>query len=171
MKEFFAHCIDPSSPHRAKLSVHLIAQAKPEEASIEDKRTEAIAALTTILQEEKLTPVPEKLEARLESCSTNDSVISAVSAHLVEDVKLEKEKLNKVLDGAKATLGLAKVDEALKDPEVLQSGNVAKKGEDGSGTAPVIITDVHAFKTGLLLSTGMKPVRDLSEFVEDSSKL
>ncbi|KAF2021275.1 hypothetical protein BU24DRAFT_416934 [Aaosphaeria arxii CBS 175.79] len=167
LKTFYAQHISPSSSRRAKLSVHLIAQAKPKEPTAEEKKTQAIAALTTILTEEKLTADPEKLKARLTDAA---DISEAVAAHLGEDLKLEKEKAEKILDEAKAALGLAEVESKLGEPVKLQTtGDVAE--QVAKANAPVIITDVHAFKASLQLSTGVKPVRDLAEYVDDGAKL
>lgn len=172
VQECFAHYISPSSPHRAKVSVHLVAQAKPKEPSAEEKKAEALTVFTNILQEEKITPDLEKFQARIDgvpSSNNGDALISAISAHLTEDLKLEKEKVDKVLDEAKAALGLAEVESKLEHPEVLTNGEVAEKV--GDSKAPILITDVYAWKAALQLSTAVKPVKDFGEFMEGNAKL
>jgi insulysin len=97
------------------------------------------------------------------------AIVEAVSAHLREDLKVDQEKVDKVMDEAKAALGLAEVEEKLEHPEVLRDGDV--EHTVGNAKAPVLIKDVHAWKAGLQMSTGVRPVRDLSEFAEDAAKL
>ncbi|KAF2705769.1 LuxS/MPP-like metallohydrolase [Pleomassaria siparia CBS 279.74] len=173
LKTCFAHYLSPSSPHRAKLSVHLIAQAKPKEPTPEEKKTTAIAQFTTILTAEKITPNDAALKSRIDAISDTDTTVaiaSAISAHLTEDLKLEKEVVDKVLDEAKAALGLADVGK-VAEPEVLENGDVESVVKGGNGTTPVIIKDVHAWKAGLQMSTGGRPVKDLGEYVEGAAKL
>jgi insulysin len=38
-------------------------------------------------------------------------------------------------------------------------------------THPVIITDIHAFRALMQVSAGVRPVKDLEEFVEVAEKL
>jgi len=78
--------------------------------------------------------------------------------------------LDKILDESNAALGLADVGK-VAEPEILKNGNVESVVGMGNRTTPVIITDVHAWKAGLQMSTGVRPVRDLAEFVEDVAKL
>lgn len=78
--------------------------------------------------------------------------------------------MDKVLDEAKAALGVADVGQ-VAEPEVLKNGDVAAAVKEGHGATPTIIKDVYAWKAGLQMSTGVRPVRDLAEFVEDAAKL
>jgi insulysin len=154
--------------------VHLIAQAKPKEPTPEEKKDQAITQFTTILTAEKITPDLPALQKRIDAVSTTsdttEAIAAAISTHLSEDLKLEKETMEKVLDEAKAALGLADVGK-VAEPEVLENGDVEAVVKGGNGTTPVLIKDVHAWKTGLQMSTGVRPVRDLAEFVEDAAKL
>lgn len=128
----------------------------------------------TILQEENIKADPDKLKARFESVpsgtDTTVALADAITSHLKEDLSLEKEKVDKVLDEVKAALGLAAVEKRLENPEVLLNGDVEAKVE-GHTNEPVLITDVHAWKAGLQLSRGVRPVRDLSDFLEGGAKL
>lgn len=91
-----------------------------------------------------------------------------MSSHLTEDLELEKSVVEKVVDEAKAALGLAEVEEKLVHPDVLTGGEVEKKADP---KVPVLIKDVHAWKAGLSMSKGARPARDLSEFLEGGAKL
>ena len=89
-------------------------------------------------------------------------------------MKFDSEKIKATLEPIEAALGLAVVGPAGETPEVL-TGSTVEEGKTpaviGNGTVPVLIKDVHLFKAGLQLSTGVKPVKDLSEFVEGDAKL
>ena len=54
MIEFYGRYVSTSSSQRSKLSVHLQAQAKAKEPSIEEKKTSATASLQIVLTEHKL---------------------------------------------------------------------------------------------------------------------
>ena len=92
--------------------------------------------------------------------------MDAISVHLTLDLKLEKAVADKVLDEAKAALGLAEVEEKLEHP-----GDAATINGDMDAKQPVLIKDVQSFKAGLQMSAALRPVRDLSEFVEGAAKL
>ncbi|ORX97184.1 Metalloenzyme, LuxS/M16 peptidase-like protein [Clohesyomyces aquaticus] len=153
--DFFHHYISPKSPTRAKLSVHLVARAKPKEATPAERKTQAVTSLSTILKAEKIDADTAKLESRFEALSldnakADDALGAELLAYLAEDLELEGDVVEKVLDEAKAALGLAR--------EKRVSG-------------PVRIEDVHVWKAGLQMSTGVRPVKDLGEFMEGNAKL
>jgi insulysin len=168
LQECFAHYISPASTHRAKLSVHLIAQAKPKEPSEQEKIGSAIAKITTILKEENITPDLEKLKTRFTDPAAFET---AINAYVTEDLKLEKAQADKILDEAKAALGLAELEKKLEDIQVLEDGDVEHKVAEVKAGEPVLIKDVHSWKAGLQMSTGVRPVRDLADFLEGSAKL
>ncbi|KAF2191778.1 LuxS/MPP-like metallohydrolase [Zopfia rhizophila CBS 207.26] len=176
LKAFFKHYISPTSPQRAKLSVHLIAQSTPKPPTLDEQKAQAITALTTILTAEKITQDLEKLKSRIQDLTAhpeNDglAISAAISTHLTEDLKLEIPTVEKVLDEAKAALGLAVVGPAGETPDALTNGVTEEKVRLGNGTTPTLIKDVHAWKAGLEVSRGVRPVKDLGEFVEESARL
>ena len=156
--------------HRAKLSVHLIAQAKPKEPTAEEKKTQAIAQFATIPTTENITPDIKTLESRINAVpiaeNTAKAIAIAFSDHLGKGLKLGKALLDKILNEADAALGLADMGKVAK-PEILKNSNVENIVGVGSRTTPVIITDVHAWKAGLQMSAGVRPVRDLADFIDD----
>ncbi|KAF2113788.1 Metalloenzyme, LuxS/M16 peptidase-like protein [Lophiotrema nucula] len=176
MVEWYKHYISPSSPHRSKLSVHLVAQAKPKEPTATEQKNNATAVLTTILKEENITPDLEKLQTRIEaipsdSANPGEAIADVIAAHLSEDLHLEKEVIEKVHDEAKAALGLAVVGPAGETPEVLTNGAAKQQEVVGSGSLPVKIEDPYAWKAGLQMSAAVMPVRPFEEYWEDSAKL
>jgi insulysin len=165
MMAFYAYHISPSSPHRAKLSVHLTAQSKPKEPTLDEKKTQALAVLQTIANVEKTAIDADKLQARLSEVNEAAKLPTAISAHLAEDLKLGKEEVAKIADEAAAALGLAE--------SVVGETKAAEKVDiqEADARQPVVITDVRAFKAGLFASMGAKPVRNLEEYMEDAAKL
>ncbi|KAJ4293507.1 metalloprotease [Kalmusia sp. IMI 367209] len=170
MQAFYARFISPSSPHRAKLAVHLIAQSKPKEPTLDEMKTQALTVLQPILTQENVTLDANALQARLDGVSAADAIPTAISAYLTEDLKLGKEKVDNIVDEASAALGLA--DSGLSGEvkaveEKLGVGAI----EANDAKQPVLITDVRAFKAALYASTGVRPVRELEEFMEGGAKL
>jgi len=170
MKDFFMHYISPSSPHRAKLSVHLIAQNQAKEPTLEEKKTQMATVLAPILKAESITSNDDALKSRIDAIKSNADIPAAISAHLKEDLKLSTAQVDKVADEATAALGLA--DAGLSGEVVSADEKMTVTGvQAGSAKVPVLITDVHAWKAGLQMSTGVRPVRNLEEFMEGAAKL
>ena len=164
MLSFYTTHISPSSPTRAKLSVHLTAQSKPAPSPLPDLQSRALAVLQTIANLEHTPVDADALKARIDAV-TEASDIPAVVGKFLEERGMESAKREEVVDEVGAALGLAEggVGEVRKVEEVGVEG--AAEGE------PVLITDVRAFKAGLFASHGVKVVRSLEEFVEGGAKL
>jgi insulysin len=164
MTDFYAHFISPSSPKRSKLSVHLQAQSKPKEPTLEEKKASAIASLQVILSEHKIEAKPEELKTHVNDSSSAESIPTSISTYLTSALKLKPDVANKVLDEAKAAMGVA--DSGLPaEPEVLDAKHV------GDASHPVIIKDIHAWKAGMQVSAGVRPVKPFEEYMEIAEKL
>jgi len=168
MVAFYAHYISPSSPQRSKLSVHLQAQSKPKEPTLDEKKASAIAVLQVILTEHKIESKPEDIKSAINNASSAESIPESVFTYLNGTLELAGDVKDKVLDETKAALGVA--DSGLPaEPEVL---DVAKDvGNVSDASHPVIIKDIYAWKAGMQVSAGVRPVRKLEEFVEVAEKL
>ncbi|KAF2269404.1 LuxS/MPP-like metallohydrolase [Lojkania enalia] len=172
IKSFFSHYICPTSPARAKISVHLIAQAKPKPPTAQEQKTKCITMLATILKAENIKPDMQKLQTRIQDISNEEQnigeqIAEKILLHLNEDLKLEKEQVEKVNDEARAALGVAET------PDALVNGDGKAVHGIGNGTTPVVIRDedVGGWKAGLQVSKAMRPVKDLEEFLEAGAKL
>lgn len=164
MTDFYAHYISTSSPHRAKLSVHLQAQSKPKEPTLEEKKQAAFASLSVILGEHKIESNAEDVKARINDVPSAETIPDTVADYL-GTLSLDKETADKILDSAKAALGVA--DAGLPaEPEVKEDAASAS----GAGQ-PVLIKDVYAWKAGMQVSAGVKPVKPLENFVDIAERL
>lgn len=167
MVDFYANYISTSSPQRAKLSVHLQAQAKPKEPTLEEKAS-AAAALKIILTECKITADDEALQPLISDVSSADSIPDTIATYLSSHLKLEKEVADKVLDEAKAVLGVA--DSGL--PAKPQAPNKTADVEIiVDAFHPILIKDVHGWKASMQVSSGVRPTKNLEDFVEVAEKL
>jgi insulysin len=168
MVDFYAQYISTSSSKRSKLSVHLQAQSKPKEPTLDEKKASAIAALQVILTEHKIEPKTEELQTRINGTASADAFPETISTYLRCVLELKQAVAEKVLDEIKAALGVA--DSGLPaEPAVLSDTADVQSMTDASH--PVIIKDIHAFKAGMQVSAGVRPVRNLEEFVEVAEKL
>jgi insulysin len=168
MTDFYSHYISTSSSQRSKLSVHLQAQAKAKEPSIDEMKTAAVAALKIILAEHKIEHKDDALQKRIADVASADTLSDAAVSYLNEDLKVEKAVADKVLDETKAALGVA--DSGLPAaPKSLDAAADVKSVTDASH--PVLVKDVHAWRASMQVSTGVRPVRNLEEFVEVAEKL
>ena len=168
MTDFYAHYISTSSSQRSKLSVHLQAQAKPKEATLDEKKASAVTSLKIILGEHKITPDDDLLQSHISKVTSADGISDAIGSYLREDLKLEKDVASKILDEAKAALGIA--DSGLPaEPQALDEAADVESVVDASH--PVLIKDVHAWRASMRLSSGVRPTRNLEEFIEVAEKL
>lgn len=163
MTDFYAHYISTTSSQRAKLSVHLQAQSKPKEPSLSEKKDAATAALTALFAEHKITSDTEAVKTRIDAVTSAVEIPAALSTYL-DSLSLGKETRDTIFDSAKAALGVA--DAGLPaEPKTDSEAQGAGAGQ------PVLITDVYAWKAGMQVSAGVKPVRPLEEFVEIVERL
>lgn len=141
------------------------AQSKPKEPTLDEKKQAAIAALTVIFNEHKIEANADDVKSRVEDVTSADGIPSAIETYLDHTLSLDKETSNKILDSTKAALGVA--DAGLPaEPEVKADA----ASSSGAGQ-PVLIKDVYAWKAGMQVSAGVKPVRPLEEFVEIAERL
>lgn len=164
LTSFYAHYISTTSTSRAKISVHLQAQSKPAAPTLTSQKDAAITTLGVLFTEHKITAAStDDVKARFENVADTADLPHALAKYLAS-LSLDKETEEKILDSAKAALGIA--DAGLPaEPKVED-----EKGAKGAGQ-PVLIQDVYAWKAGMQVSSGVKPVRPLEEFVDIAERL
>ncbi|PVI04297.1 LuxS/MPP-like metallohydrolase [Periconia macrospinosa] len=187
MQDFYAHHISPSSPHRAKLSVHLKAQASPKQATLEDLKAKTLTILPTILKAEGVLPSTsseqqdvetttiEALTQTLSSATTPSTIPTLLPTFLSQTLHLSPTQTAKITDEATSALGLADTGVAAADVKLLPASSTAsvddvgKAVEEGDAKHPILVTDAQTWKAGLLVSRGLTPGRDLGRYVEDAA--
>ncbi|KAL1964359.1 hypothetical protein VTN77DRAFT_7044 [Rasamsonia byssochlamydoides] len=180
--EFFRLYIDPASPTRAKVSIHLNAQSvdpakKPLDPA--DQRSKLLSALEGVFSSKGISVDTEKLAAAIKqvdlSASNQDGILTAVQALLVCDLKLSHDQVQPLLERIKQTLEShsKRLGFADANAEGAASKHIQKtNGVNGVGhNKPIYITNVSEFKARLPVSAGPSPVTDLSEFEDFESKL
>jgi insulysin len=159
MVEFFNHYIHPRSPARAKLAIHLVAQAKS------DVSTKQISELvkTLDLDDEAARQAATDLQARL-TLAHHDEVQEQeeLRTYLLKELLVAENKIEGAVDAWK---------KLSKDHR--SNGDVSPPSEEevSNGTTPVPIEDVRDFKCSLSVTPGPRPARDLGEYEDLDSKL
>lgn len=141
MLSFFDKYFSPSSKIRARLSVHLYARGS----------SEVDSKVVDLLKNLGLDDVPKESRAS----------IDLLEGHLKNGQSVPDDKRASLLSQAKE-LGLPQTS-----PEVEGAAS-----DDASAIDSAIeITDGRQYKASLQVSSGARPVKDLTEFEEADSKL
>ncbi|PSK36776.1 hypothetical protein B9Z65_1959 [Elsinoe australis] len=184
MVDFFSTYISPASDKRARAAVHLVAQTSPEElaektdpAEKTEKVNSALEQLLTQLSIESDRTLLQKRVAALPASDLNaKSISSALSSHLTEDAKTPAAdaeniiaQVTPVLEQALPQLGISAgiTNGSEADAESTSSSDV-KLPPTKEAT---IIEDVRLFKSGLPVTEGAIPVRDIKELEDREAKL
>lgn len=169
--EFYSKYIDPASPHRAKLSVHLIAEKSTEKnkdpnlLTPEQQKQTLIQNLTQFLVEAGVKAEAEVLSRYFKDVDilVPENIVITVTSYLKEDWKLDDANIVPIMErGILLLKGI--------HPQLV--GNSTDNGE-GSHVlkGSVVIEDVIAWKAGLTLTRAARPVRPLVEYEETEPKL
>ena len=178
--EFFNHYIHPTSPSRAKLSVHMIAQASPKEVagniSPAEQMAKVISMLGKYLTAMGIDADQEKLTKRFDDVDVpggdQAGIIHAVAKYLDEDVEMAEEEANEVLVQGQQLLGTILPSLGVEVKQAVDGvDGVEKLPEAPPVKKATPVENVREFKAGLQLTIGRKPVTDLSEFLDTESKL
>ncbi len=181
MVEFFNYYIHPTSPVRAKLSVHMLAQSSPKamvgKMSPEEQREKVIITIGRFLTAMGIGVDQGMLNKHLGSVDIaggdQASIVDGVARYLDETEALDsEEEANEVLEQGQQLLGTVLPGLGI---EVKQSVDGVNGIEDLPAVPPVkatiYIENVRDYKAGLQLTAGRRPVVDMSEFEETEPKL
>ena len=177
MLQFFHYYVHPLSPTRAKLSIHMIAQASPKAVggsmSGEEKSEKVLALLGKFLTVTGVEADMEKLQhhfANVEVAKGNlKAIVGAVTTYLKE-IGIAEDKATQILEQGQQLLTTALPGLGIEIQPVVEDG--AEK----LPPAPIVksttyITNVHDLKASLMATAGPTPMTDLSEFEDIESKL
>lgn len=180
MIEFYNAYVLPSSPTRAKTSVHLIAQPQLPVADTTPAKdpAEQAAALTSslsdILSQLGVTVDNTTLTTRLGEVDVaggdTDAIMGAVGGYLKLDAGLAEEQVEQIMAQGKMVLAQVLPQLGIK-PKASQPEEPAGDAEAEVPSKAIVITDVKAFKASMPVSAGARPVKDLSEFEDLEPKL
>ena len=180
MVEFFGQYINPSSPTRAKLSVHMIAQSSPKTVigsmTPADQKQKVTATIGKYLTAMGVQSDTDKLASRLEDVDVvggdQAGIIEALATYLEEDTALTEDEISEVLEQGQQLLGTILPSFGI---EVKQTVDGVDGIEELPEAPPVkkttLIENVRDYKASMQLTPGRRPVKDLSEFEDTEPKL
>ena len=177
MVDFFAHYIDPHSPHRAKLSVHLLAQGGIKAAKggmSQEEQTEKLkhvlgSFFTTQSVDVNYDTLGRRVSGLDLSAVTRTTMDDLMTKYLSEDAKMAEDKIAPILEQATQLLNTVLPGLGIELlPDSVEDGELAPAPEVKETT---FITDVPAFKAQLQLSAAPTPIVDLSTFEDLEPKL
>lgn len=167
LQEFFAKYIDPESPTRAKLSIHLNAQKVEQgESSAEEQREQLGGLLAKYLTAQGAEVTAEQLAAGLGKVVPHDQngVISACKTAIGSS--LPENKSAEILQEVEKALPQVFVQLKIKEPAQEESLPSPPKTSE-----PTLIQDVHLWKASMQVSKGVLPVTNIKDYQEFESKL
>lgn len=169
IKQFYAHYISPESATRAKLSVHLEAQASstPPEIAPEEQKAQMVGLIGQVLGSLGVDVQEASLKKQFESVETSDdkNIVAAIKEYIGDS--LPAPKLEEVLEQMKEAI--VQVQVALKLKPVVTETDGAEVA--AQIPAPVIIKDAYQWKADLQVSKGPVAVADIRDFEDLESKL
>jgi insulysin len=170
VKEFFGQYIDPESPNRAKLSIHLEAQASstpPPETSSAEQKEQATGLIGQILSSLGVELEEIKLKQSFEKVDLTDvqGIVHATEEYIGSSLSAEKTK--EILAQMKEAVPQLQMALKIKPAEATTNG----AGMAAQTSTPVVIKDVHQWKAGLQVSKGPVAVVDIRQFEDLESKL
>ena len=180
MVEFFNHYIHPTSPSRAKLSVHMIAQSSPKviagHISPVEQKQKIISLLgkylTSMGVDADLDSLTNRFNAVDVAGGDHVGMMQALATYLDEDAHLPEEDTNAIIMQGQQLLGTVLPSLGI---EMKQSPDGIDGAEDFPKAPPVtkttLITNVRDYKASLELTPGRRPVSDLVEFEDTEPKL
>lgn len=173
MESFYARYISPESSTRAKLSLHMVAQAAAEvtpEMTPQEQKEQLLELLGQYLSSTGLKLDQESFKQSFESIDVSNGdeeiILSKIKSYIGNEATAEKT--DTIMEEARKNLGTLLVSLKIKAPvdEEVDGIEIAKKIP-----APIFIDDVDAWKASLTVSEGPRPVNDLSQFEELEPKL
>jgi len=180
MTDFFGQYINPTSPTRAKISVHMIAQSSPKTvvgnmtpAEQQEKVIDTIGKYLTAMGIQADT---ERLTGCLEAVDVvggdQAGIIEAISTYLGENADLSEDDASEVLEQGQQLLGTILPSLGI---EVKQTVDGVDGIEELPEVPPVkettLIENVRDYKASMKLTSGRRPVVELSEFEDTEPKL
>ncbi|EXJ94318.1 insulysin [Capronia coronata CBS 617.96] len=170
MREFYTQYIDPESPTRAKVSVHLEAQAKPapaEAISPAQQREQLVGLTVQILKslgvdadEDQLKPSFEKVDL-----ADDSSIVGAIQEYISTTTAASKSE--EIATQMKEAVPRMQV--ALKIKPVESPGDTDDVAANIK--TPEVIQDPYLWKAGLQVSQGPLAIEDLRTFEDLEPKL
>ena len=178
--QFFKDYIHPTSPHRAKLSVHMIAHSSSKliagNMSPAEQKEKLLAMLAKYLTAMGIEANAESLSTRFEAVDILggdlQGILEAIQQYLLQDAGVAEADAAEVLEQGEEMLATILPSLGIEIKQV-------PDGVDGAEALPeappvketTYIENVRDYKVGLPVSAGRRAVTELSEFEDTEPKL
>lgn len=164
MVAFFDHYISPASPKRAKVSVWMVAQAT---SDVSTKQISELVKTLDLSSTERESKAATDLQARLSAAGhEHDEAKEAedLKSYLLHDLKIAENKVDAAAEAWRKLASSSKTNGASGTHEQADPPSL-------NGSKIVFIEDPRDFKSGLPVSAGARPVKELEEYEELEPKL
>lgn len=180
--DFFTAYFQPGAPARAKMSIHMIAQASADEVAAKTDPAEKVEKLVSHISDTfaqlGLSVDKPTLSTQLQkvdvAAGDAKAIMSSVGDYLKESAGLAEDQLQQVVQQGQMIMPqlLAAAGIKVPVPEIASNGNGAEKAVNGdSKSKTVLIKNVPAFKATMALKPGPRAVKEPAEFEDLEPKL
>ncbi|CAK7218316.1 hypothetical protein SEUCBS140593_003506 [Sporothrix eucalyptigena] len=168
MIEFFRYYVHPESKTRAKLAVHLVAQATSDDTT---KQLSDLVKALGLNSDDVVTKATTDLKARLSAAHNDEAKETEIlKDYLTKTLSVVADKIDAAVESWKQ---LSKSHKAANGTaEKTGSEKSDKNGQKtANGTVPVKIENIREFRMGVALTCGPRAITDISEFLDVDAKL
>ena len=177
MVEFFNHYIHPSSPHRAKLSVHLVAKTSPKEVagsmSVETQKDKVLNLMAKYLTAGGVSADPEQLSKQFADVDIAEgdrvAIANALSKYLNEDAGVPSEQINLILEQSEQLLSTVLPGLGIEVTSLPSDDKDLPKAPQMKQTT--FIENVPEYKASLEVGAGPRPIVNIREYEDLEPKL
>lgn len=180
--EFFTTFFKPGAPARAKMAIHLIAQASADDIAAKTDPAEKVDKLVGQISETFAqlglaidnTSLSKKLQKVDVAAGDVQGIMSSVGSYLKESAGLAEEQLQQVVQQGQLIMPQLLAAAGIKVPIPELAANDAPVSKEVNGSAKsktIVIENVPAFKATMGLKPGPRAVRDPAEFEDLEPKL
>ncbi|CAK7263695.1 hypothetical protein SEPCBS119000_000613 [Sporothrix epigloea] len=174
MISFFNYYVHPASTTRAKLAVHLVAQAT---SDVTTKQITDLVKALGLNGDGAATQAATDLQARL-SAAHHDEAKEAESLrdYLTTTLGVAGDKLDAAVEAWKQLSSYyrtANGKRASDQADIDKSAETAHRPPQpaGNGRSPVPIKDIREFRASMALTSGPRAITDIGEFMDVDAKL
>ena len=179
MRDFYNQYIDPTSPTRAKLSVHMVAQSSPKTVignmTLADQKEKATAAIAKCLTMMGIDADLETLTSRFANIDIaggdQAGILSALAIFMKEDAGVSEEDTEEVMEQGQQLIGTILPSLGIEVKQSVDGTEAEQFPEAPKVKESVVVENVRDFKCGMQLTEGRRPVVELSEFEDRDAKL
>lgn len=177
MIDFFQHYVEPTSPYRAKLSIHMVAQSSPKavagKMSPEEQREKIVSLLGKSLTSMGIEAEGDKLTKNFSSVNVaggdQKAILHALSTYL-RSLQTSEDQIAKIIEQVQQLLGTILPSLGIETQRDMEDG-VSELPKAPEVKPATLIEDVHDYKASLAVSAGARPVTSLKEFEDVEPKL